>query len=121
MSSVLELVVRFLVNGMAVFLVASVMPGMKVRSYRDAVYFSIVAAILNVLAWGLFGLLTVPFAVVTLGVGYFIVNGVVFLLARHLVPGVQISGCLVATIAAVLVSFVNSALNSFLQDLLARR
>lgn len=114
MDPLAQTVVRFLVNGLAVLIVASFLPGMKVDRFRDAVLFSVVVAFFNALAWTLFGLFTVPFTVITLGVGALIVNGVVFVLADKVVKGVTISGWIVATIAAVLVSAVNGALSSLL-------
>jgi putative membrane protein len=104
--------VRFALNGVAVVIVAALLPGMRVRSYLDAFLFAIVVAVLNVLAWKVFALLTIPFAIVTIGIGYFIVNGLIFLIAQKVVRGVEISGCLVAAIAAFLVSLVNGAISA---------
>lgn len=118
MNELIRMVVQFLVTGMSVVIVAALMPGMKVDRYGDAVGFAVVTAVLNVIAWRLFALITVPFAVITLGVGGFILNGVIFLVARRLVSGVKISGCLVAAIAAFLVSVVNSVLMHALHDML---
>jgi putative membrane protein len=114
MSPIVQTIVRFVVNGLAVLIVASFLPGMKVDRFRDAVLFAVVVAFFNALAWTVFGLLTIPFSVLTLGVGVFIVNGAVFLLADKVVSGVRISGWLVGIVGAVLVSLVNSALGSLL-------
>lgn len=112
MNPIIQTVVRFLVNGLAVLIVASFLPGMKVDRFRDAVLFAVVVAFFNALAWTVFGLLTIPFTVLTLGIGALIVNGIVFLVADKVVKGVTISGWVVGTIAAVLVSLVNSGLSS---------
>ena len=114
MSPLVQTVLRFLVNGVAVLIVASFLPGMKVDRFRDAVLFAVVVAFFNALAWTVFGLLTIPFTVLTLGIGALIVNGLVFVLADKVIKGVTISGWVVGTIAAVLVSVVNSALSSLL-------
>lgn len=114
MTPLVQTVLRFLVNGVAVLIVASFLPGMKVDRFRDAVLFAVVVAFFNALAWTVFGLLTIPFTVLTLGIGALIVNGLVFVLADKVVKGVTISGWVVGAIAAVLVSVVNSALSSLL-------
>lgn len=114
MTPLVQTVVRFLVNGLAVLIVASFLPGMKVDRFRDAVLFAVVVAFFNAMAWTVFGLLTIPFSVITLGIGALLVNGAVFLLADKVVHGVKISGWLAATVAAVLVAIVNSALSSLL-------
>ena len=112
--NVTHLLLRFVVTGLSVLIVAAFMPGMKVKSFFDAFAFAVVAAIFNVLAWGVFGLITWPFAVLTLGIGMFIVNGLVFMLATKIVKGVEISGCFVAAIASVLVALVNSGIQALL-------
>lgn len=114
MNTLLHTVVRFLVNGLAVLIVATFLPGMKVDRFRDAVLFSVVVAFFNALAWTVFGLLTIPFSAITLGLGVLLVNGAVFLLADKVVSGVKFSGWFAATLAALLVSIVNSALSSIL-------
>lgn len=112
MNNLLHTVVRFFVNGLAVLLVATFLPGMKVDRFLDAVWFAVVVAVFNALAWTVFGLITIPFSVFTLGLGVLLVNGVVFLLADKVVKGVKFSGWFAATLAAVLVSIVNSVLSS---------
>ncbi len=102
MTPLVQTALRFLVNGVAVLIVASFLPGMKVDRFRDAVLFAVVVAF------------TIPFTVLSLGIGALIVNGLVFVLADKVIKGVTISGWVVGTIAAVLVSVVNSALSSLL-------
>lgn len=107
MHTLVTAIVHLLLTGVSVFIVAKVLPGIRVDSYASAVKFSFVAAVLNAIAWGLFGILTVPFAVLTLGIGGLIVMGLVFLVSAKIVPGVQISGCLTGTLAALCVHAVN--------------
>jgi putative membrane protein len=110
MHAALRWVVQFLVSGLAVLLVAAFLPGIRVRKYTDAVWFSIVVSLLNSIAWGLLGAVTIPAAVLTLGVVAFFVNGAIFLIAKNVVRGIEIDGCFIASIAALLVSIVNGAL-----------
>ncbi len=120
MNDLVQMVAQFLVTGVSVVVVAAVMPGMRVERYSDAVGFAIVAAVLNVVAWKVLAVLTWPLTILTLGLAGFVINGVVFLVARKVVRGVEISGCLVASIAALLVSGVNAllwhALRAWLRD-----
>lgn len=114
MDHLLHTIARFLVNGVAVLIVAAILPGMKVDRFRDSVLFSVIVAVFNTVAWSALGLITIPFSILTLGVGALIVNAAVFLLADRVVSGVRISGWITAAIAALLVSFVNGALASML-------
>lgn len=101
-------------TGVSVFLVAKVLPGMRVKSLSSAIVFALVVSLLNVVAWWLLAPLTLPFKWISLGVGTFIVNGVVFLVGARIVGGVKISGCFIAAIAAVGVTFVNGLMGRFL-------
>lgn len=103
--------VHFLLSGASVLIVAAILPGMKVRSYFDAVGFAIVVAVLNTIVWRVFFFLSWPLAIVTLGGFALLINGLVFLLAQKVVPGVRIAGWLTAIVAAVLVTLCNWALN----------
>jgi putative membrane protein len=115
MNHALQLLLRFVLSAVSVLVVAAVLPGFKVKKFGDAFIFAILVAVFNVVAWQVLAILSIPFAVLTAGIGYFIVNGLVFLAAQKFVKGVEVSGCLVAAIAAILVGFVNTAINGLLQ------
>jgi putative membrane protein len=112
MNDIVRMVANFLLTGLSVVIVAALLPGMKVERYRDAVVFAVVVGLLNVLLGK--ALTTLPLPPVApqlsaLVVGFF-VNGLIFLVAKKFVDGVEISGCFVAAIAALLVAVSNSIL-----------
>lgn len=116
MTQPVKLLLELALSGVSVMIVSAVMPGMRVRGFFDAFAFAAVVAILNVIAWHtLAAVFTVTFSVITFGIGILIVNGLIFLVAQKVVRGVEISGCLVASIAALLVSIVNSAIHALLR------
>ena len=111
MPNAARLLLEFAVSGVSVLVVSAVLPGMKVRGFFDAFAFAVVAGLLNVLAWHTFlAVFSVAFSVLTVGIGILIINGLIFLVAQKVVRGVEISGCFIASIAAVLVSVLNSAI-----------
>jgi putative membrane protein len=111
MSSIVEPLVHVLISGLSVFIVAKLLPGISVKSFTSAVFFALVVGVFNAIAWHYLALLTIPFTIVTLGLGYLIVNGLLFLLAARVVKGVEISGCITAALASVGVSLVNGGLH----------
>lgn len=111
MSSLVEPLVHVLISGLSVFIVAKLLPGISVKSFTSAVFFALVVGVFNAIAWHYLALLTIPFTIVTLGLGYLIVNGLLFLLAARVVKGVEISGCITAALASVGVSLVNGGLH----------
>ncbi|HEX7601786.1 MAG TPA: phage holin family protein, partial [Polyangiaceae bacterium] len=76
-----------------------------------AVLFALVVAIFNAIAWTLLAPLSWGFAILTLGLGALVINGILFLLASKVVEGVQISGCVTAAFASLGVSIVNWAMH----------
>ncbi|MEO8801533.1 MAG: phage holin family protein [Polyangiaceae bacterium] len=117
-SSLTVAIVHLLITALSVVIVAKALPGVKVRSYGTAVVFALVVGILNAIAWYLLAPLTWTFAVLTLGIGVLIVNGLIFLFAGDLV-GVKFSGCTTAAIASVCVSILNWLISFILGGILA--
>jgi putative membrane protein len=111
-------IVHLLVTGLSVLLVAKVLPGIQVKSYASAVVFAFIVGIFNAIAWYLLAPLTWTFAILTLGVGILIVNGLVFLFAGN-IAGVKISGCTTAAIASVCVGILNWVFEGILSSMLA--
>ena len=66
-------------------------------------------------------ILSIPFIVVTLGIFLFIINIVMLYVTDWLVTGFEISGFWWGAAAALIVSFVNAALNPLLPDPAPRR
>ena len=98
---------HWLLTGVSVLVVGAVLPGVKVKSYGAAVGFAIVAGVLNAIAWHFLAPLSFAFAILTLGIGALVINGLLFVIAGKIVPGVEISGCITAAIASLGVTFVN--------------
>jgi putative membrane protein len=106
-------IVHLLLTAVSVMLVSKVLPGIRVRSYGSAVGFAFVVAILNAIAWFFLAPLTIPFAIITLGIGILVVNAFVFLLADKMIEGVEIDGFGTALLASLGVSFVNWTMHLF--------
>jgi putative membrane protein len=52
-----------------------------------------------------------PVIFLTLGLFYFVINGMMLKLASEFVPGFRVNGCLTAIIGSILLSFVDFVLN----------
>jgi uncharacterized membrane protein YvlD (DUF360 family) len=50
------------------------------------------------------------------GVGGFVINGLVFLVAARIVGGVRLSGCIMAAVASLCVTFVAHLLQHLLRQ-----
>ena len=110
-SPLVVAIVHLLLTGVSVLLVGKLLPGVRVKSFGSAVAFAFVVGILNAIAWVVLAPLSITFSVLTLGLGALIINGVLFLIADAVVPGVEISGCFTAALASLGVTFFNWAMH----------
>jgi putative membrane protein len=104
------LLVHLLFTGLSVYVVAKVLPGIRAKSLASSLWFACIVAIVNAAFWALFWPIALPFKLLTLGIGSFFINGLVFLVAGRIAGGVEVSGCLTGAIAAVAVTFLNGVL-----------
>jgi len=56
-------------------------------------------------------LVLLPFIILSLGVVYFLINGLMLKLASEFVPGFRVNGCLTAVFGSILLTIVDYLLN----------
>jgi len=56
-------------------------------------------------------LVLLPFIILSLGVVYFLINGLMLKLASEFVPGFRVNGCLTAVFGSILLTIVDYILN----------
>lgn len=106
-------IINLLIGGLAVFISAYVLPGVKVDSFLTALLVSVVLAVLNAIIKPILVILTLPITLITLGLFTFVINALLILLASYLVPGFKVDGFLWALLFSVVLSIVNTVLSSF--------
>jgi len=120
MSYVRILRVRFaltlLLNGVAVFVAAHVVPGITVQSPTSALIAGAILGVVNALVRPVLILLTLPFTLITLGLFLFVVNAICLGLVAWLVPGFALSGFLAALVGAIVISVVSWLLTALIVD-----
>ena len=102
---------RFLIHWffmtLALAITAWVVPGVQIQSTGSLLFGALMLGFLNAVLKPILVLFTLPLTVMTLGLFYFILNGVVFALASVLVPGFEVAGFGSAFFGALLMSFVS--------------
>ena len=112
----MRFLLRLLLNGVAVFLAAYLIPGLKVADASTAVVAGIVLGLINAILRPLLILLTLPVTLLTLGLFIFVVNAICLALVAWFVPGFTLSGFGAAFIGAIVISLVSWLLNAMLVD-----
>lgn len=100
--------------GLAIFLIATLMPGVQVRNINYALLVAFILTLLNVFIKPILILLTLPITMVTLGFFLLVINALIVMLAAKLVPGFNIDGFWVALFFSIVLSMVTSVLDSIL-------
>lgn len=108
-------IARWIVNGLALYVVASVVPGIHLGGFGAALLAVIIISLVNVLVKPLLFLLTLPITVLTLGLFTVILNASMFMLVGNLTPGFEIDGFLPALVGSILLSIVSTLLHSLVR------
>lgn len=108
------LIVKWLVNALAIFLVGNFLPGIHVPDYMTALWAALALGILNTIIRPVLLLLTLPINLLTLGLFSFILNGFMFWIATKLVHGFSVDGFWWAVLGALIVSVIAMVANRLL-------
>lgn len=108
------LLLVWILNAVALLVVAYILPGITVSSFGSALIAALVLGLLNTLVKPLLILLTLPLTVVTLGLFLIVLNALVFWFAGSILRGFQVDGFWWAVIGAIVYSIVSTALAGLL-------
>lgn len=112
----MNLIIRLLLNALAVFVLAYVLNGVTVDGYVGAIIVAVVLSILNLLVKPILVILTLPITIITLGLFLLVINASIILLADKLIDGFGVSSFWTALLFSILLSILQSLLQSFLKD-----
>jgi len=104
---------HWLTTALALGATSWILPGISVRSVAALAVAALVLGFVNSVIRPIVVLLTLPITVVTLGLFYFVVNGLAFWLAAALVPGFEVRSLLWAMLGAFLVGLVSWFVGGF--------
>jgi putative membrane protein len=104
----MNLIVRFLLSGVAVMLTAYLLPGVHVKDYWAALLVAILISIVNVIIKPILIIFTIPITVVTLGLFLLVINALMILLVDSLVDDFAVDGFWWALAFSLIMSVFNS-------------
>ncbi len=108
------LLLVWILNAVALLVVAYLLPGITVSSFGSALIAALVLGLLNAVVKPLLILLTLPLTIVTLGLFLLVLNALVFWWAGSILKGFQVDGFWWAVIGAIVYSLVSGVLASLL-------
>lgn len=107
----MKLILNWLVNAAALYITARLLPGITIAGTGALLLAALVIGLVNALIRPVLLVLTLPITVLTLGLFYFVLNGLLLYLAAALTPGFALSGLLTAIVGAVVLSLVATLLH----------
>jgi putative membrane protein len=110
----MELILVWILNAVALLIVAYVLPGITVASFGSALVAALVLGLLNTLVKPVLILLTLPITIVTLGLFLLVLNALVFWFVGSVLKGFQVSGFWWALLGAFVYSVVSGLLSRLL-------
>lgn len=110
-SSVLNLLGNLLVYVFALVVVDYLIEGFTLMDLRATVVAAVVVGVINTYLRPIAQFVALPLSVLTLGIGFFVVNALLLMLAAVIVPGFEITGFIPAALASLLLSLISSFLS----------
>ncbi len=115
-DKLMYLLLRWLLNTVALFIVVHVVPGFHYRSLATLAIAALVLGLLNAIIRPILFLLTLPLTIVTLGLFLIVLNGIMLELTAWLVPGFRIESFLWACVGAIGLGLISLITNRIGRD-----
>jgi len=106
-SSLTHLLIRWLVLAVGVTIATKLVPGLHCDNGPTLIVVVVLLSFLNAILKPLLVLFTLPFIVLTMGLGIVVINALLFLLVGRLVEGFHVAGFWPAAGGAIVVSLTN--------------
>jgi len=110
------MILRFLLNGLAVVLTAYILPGVYVKDYWTALIVALVLAIVNLIVKPILIVFTIPITFITLGLFLLVINALMILLVDYFVDGFSVDGFWWALAFSLILSVFNSMFSDLTDD-----
>ncbi|MGF7089342.1 putative membrane protein [Kroppenstedtia sanguinis] len=111
------MIIRLLLNALAVLLAAQLIPQIEVEGFGTALLVALVLGMINTFIRPVIVFLTLPISFITLGLFIFVLNALLFWVTGMLVPGFTVGGFIGALLGSILVSVISWLLNGIWKGL----
>ncbi len=106
----IDLILHLLLLGGFIFLLAELVPGIRVTSYGTALLVAIVYGIINITLGTLLMIISFPFMIITVGLFKLIINTFLLWITDQIIDNFEIVDLRTTFIAAIAITIVDSLL-----------
>jgi len=110
------LLLRILVNAVALLAVAYLVPGIVVSGFVGALVAAIVLGVVNAVLKPILIILSLPLEIITLGLFTFVINALLFWFVGQLGLGLTVTGFWPALIGSIVLSIVSLILSALVRS-----
>jgi putative membrane protein len=110
----LHLLLKWILGALALLAVTYLVPGFRVVSLPSALVAVLVIGFLNMTLGLILKVVTFPFAILTLGLLFLVINALMLMLASKISPGFQIASFGAAFIGALVLAVVHVVIEAVL-------
>lgn len=104
----MNVIIRFLLNGLAVLLGAYILPGVDVDGYGTALLVALIISIANIVVKPILIVLTIPITILTLGLFLLAINAIIILMVDWLVDDFYVANFWWALLFSLVLAIFNS-------------
>ncbi len=112
----MKLLIKLILNGLAVYAMAAILPGIEVSGFWYAILVAVVLAVLNTLLKPLLVLLTIPITIFTLGLFLVVIDALILWFASYLLDAFRVDGFLWALLGSLILALITSVLEKLVYE-----
>lgn len=116
----MKTILNWFLSALSLMIVAHVVPGFNVTGFGSALIAALVIGLVNATLGLFLKIITFPLTLVSLGVFWFVINGLMLEFAAVFVPGFHVDGFVPAFFGAIVLSLVNVFLKMLTSGLTSR-
>lgn len=106
----MEIIIKILINGVAVFLAAYLLKGVTVKNFGHALLVAIVLSVVNAIVRPVLIFLTIPITILTLGLFILVINALLIMLVDAILSGFKVRNFWWALLFSIILSIINAIL-----------
>jgi putative membrane protein len=110
------LLVQWFLSAIALLLVSRIVPGFHLAGLWPALIASLVIGLLNATLGLFLKIITFPLSILTLGIFLLVINGIVILIASHIVRGFHVQGFAPAFWGAVVLALLGMVIRALTKN-----
>ena len=113
----IRMLTQIVLNGIGILVVAYLVPGIDYQGGLLYLFLvGLVMGLINLLVRPIVTLLSIPLIVLTLGLFFFVINGLMLYLAAYFLDGLTIDGCFPALLGGLVLALFNWLVGSLANE-----